>query len=611
MITRCPECGTKFRISVDLIRADDSSVRCGDCMTVFDARAQLVDEASESTYLADSARERAARLRYEQQASLKRSMTPSGSTDASASAATGNYNDGHGEEWLDQERGNDQPQRNSVSEQTSDKHPPRGQLFIDRRESETDLDLENAETIAFQPLNQFADESPEPQDRAGHRSPEVELAELNQPGANTAQQHSAERYTTGQHSKGHYTKEQYTAGQGPATATPEELNPEGHHASEASALDDYSRRIDPLINPDEKAIEFERTLALEGLALEGLTGIESDYPERQQSVRQRSVLEKSIETASPQAETTARAGGYGGEHRFDPPARVTGLSKDPESIVPQTQGRNRVDFKNDPDIVNRPMDPPRSERHLSGAHRSSYHQPDAVGYDRSAESKGPGESNRSGEYDRGYKHGYAAGDDQSEHFSLDSPRGSQYRSESATSMREHLSEHRVAIDTDDEVEYLPQARSGKRGWALLALLVAGCAAAFYARDDIAKSNLPQQVRAMFCSVAGCELPVASNISDLELLRQKVFSHSSIEGALVVSIDVVNNAVFPQPYPVLSITMANSLGESVAQRNFIPEDYLESYSGTETLAAGKPTRINIDIIDPGADAESFEMEFRQQ
>ena len=323
------------------------------------------------------------------------------------------------------------------------------------------------------------------------------------------------------------------------------------------------------------------------------------------------MLEKSIETASPQAETTARAGGYGGEHRFDPPARVTGLSKDPESIVPQTQDRNRVDFKNDPDIVNRPMDPPRSERHLSGAHRSSYHQPDAVGYDRSAESKGPGESNRSGEYDRGYKHGYAAGDDQSEHFSLDSPRGSQYRSESATSMREHLSEHRVAIDTDDEVEYLPQARSGKRGWALLALLVAGCAAAFYARDDIAKSNLPQQVRAMFCSVAGCELPVASNISDLELLRQKVFSHSSIEGALVVSIDVVNNAVFPQPYPVLSITMANSLGESVAQRNFIPEDYLESYSGTETLAAGKPTRINIDIIDPGADAQSFEMEFRQQ
>ena len=611
MITRCPECGTKFRISVDLIRADDSSVRCGDCMTVFDARAQLVDEASESTYLADSARERAARLRYEQQASFKRSMTPSGSADASASAATGNYNDGHGEEWLDQERGNDQPQRNSVSEQTSDKHPPRGQLFIDRRESETDLDLENAETIAFQPLNQFADESPEPQDRAGHRSPEVELAELNQPGANTAQQHSAELYTTGQYSKEHYTKEQYTAGQGPATATPEELNPEGHHAGEASALDDYSRRIDPLINPDEKAIEFEQTLALEGLALEGLTGIESDYPERQQSVRQRSVLEKSIETASPQAETTARAGGYGGEHRFDPPARVTGLSKDPESIVPQTQARNRVDFENDPDVVNRPIGPPRSERHLSGTHRSSYHQPDAVGYDRSAENRGFSESNRSGEYEHGYKHGYSAGDDQSEHFSLDSPRESQDRSESATSMREHLSEHSVAIDTYDEVEDLPRARSSKRGWALLALLAAGCAAAFYARDDIAKSNLPQPVRALFCSVAGCELPVASNISDLELLRQKVFSHSSIEGALVVSIDVVNNAVFPQPYPVLSITMANSLGESVAQRDFTPQDYLESYSGTETLGAGKPTRINIDIIDPGVDAQSFEMEFRQQ
>ncbi len=610
MITRCPECGTKFRISVDLIRAEDSSVRCGDCMSVFDARAQLVDEASESTYLADSARERAARLRYDQQSSLKGSMAPHGSADASASAASASYNDGHGEEWVDQGKDIDYPQGIPATEQAGEKHPPRGQLLIDRRESETDLDLENADTIAFQPLNPQTGKSPEPQGRSGHQSPEVELADLNQPGSNSAQQYSTE----------HYTAEQYRVEQGSVRATPEALNPEalnleGHGASEASVLDDYSRRIDPLINPDEKAIEFERTLALEGLALEGLTGIESDYPARQQSVRQSSLLEKSIETASPQAETTARAGGYGGEHRFDQPARVTGLSKDPESIARQTQARDRVDFTNDPDIVNRPIGPPRSERHLGGAHRSSYHQPDSVGYDRSAENRGHNEHNRSGEYgprhEHGYNPGYTAGDDQAEHYSLDQPRKSQDRSESAASMREHLSEHSVAIDTVDEFEDGPEARSSSRGWALFALLAACCAAAFYARDDIAKSNLPQPVRALFCSVTGCELPVASNISDLELLRQKVFSHSTIEGALVVSIDVVNNAVFPQPYPVLSITMANSLGESVAQRDFVPQDYLESYNGTETLAVGKPTRINIDIVDPGVDAQSFEMEFRQQ
>ena len=53
------------------------------------------------------------------------------------------------------------------------------------------------------------------------------------------------------------------------------------------------------------------------------------------------------------------------------------------------------------------------------------------------------------------------------------------------------------------------------------------------------------------------------------------------------------------------------GEAVAQRDFSPSDYLESYSGDETLAAGKPTRINIDIVDPGEDAQSFEMEFREQ
>jgi predicted Zn finger-like uncharacterized protein len=44
MITRCPACGTSFRVQPDQLAARDGQVRCGQCSTVFDAQATLVTE---------------------------------------------------------------------------------------------------------------------------------------------------------------------------------------------------------------------------------------------------------------------------------------------------------------------------------------------------------------------------------------------------------------------------------------------------------------------------------------------------------------------------------------------------------------------------------------
>jgi len=45
MITRCPTCGTGFRVQADQLAARDGRVRCGRCATIFDARATLVTES--------------------------------------------------------------------------------------------------------------------------------------------------------------------------------------------------------------------------------------------------------------------------------------------------------------------------------------------------------------------------------------------------------------------------------------------------------------------------------------------------------------------------------------------------------------------------------------
>jgi predicted Zn finger-like uncharacterized protein len=45
MFTRCPNCHTIFRVSDDQLRAADGKVCCGQCRTVFDARAALLDQS--------------------------------------------------------------------------------------------------------------------------------------------------------------------------------------------------------------------------------------------------------------------------------------------------------------------------------------------------------------------------------------------------------------------------------------------------------------------------------------------------------------------------------------------------------------------------------------
>ncbi len=44
MVTRCPACGTSFRVQADQLAARGGQVRCGQCATVFDAQASLVAE---------------------------------------------------------------------------------------------------------------------------------------------------------------------------------------------------------------------------------------------------------------------------------------------------------------------------------------------------------------------------------------------------------------------------------------------------------------------------------------------------------------------------------------------------------------------------------------
>jgi len=53
-ITRCPKCGTSFRVGVAHLNSAKGAVRCGSCLNIFNAKQNLVVEESSSAKLASS-----------------------------------------------------------------------------------------------------------------------------------------------------------------------------------------------------------------------------------------------------------------------------------------------------------------------------------------------------------------------------------------------------------------------------------------------------------------------------------------------------------------------------------------------------------------------------
>ncbi|MEN5167882.1 MJ0042-type zinc finger domain-containing protein, partial [Achromobacter kerstersii] len=51
LTTRCPQCGTSFKVVPDQLRVRNGLVRCGACSTVFDGRACLLPESGAPTTL--------------------------------------------------------------------------------------------------------------------------------------------------------------------------------------------------------------------------------------------------------------------------------------------------------------------------------------------------------------------------------------------------------------------------------------------------------------------------------------------------------------------------------------------------------------------------------
>lgn len=148
-------------------------------------------------------------------------------------------------------------------------------------------------------------------------------------------------------------------------------------------------------------------------------------------------------------------------------------------------------------------------------------------------------------------------------------------------------------------------------WAgINALLLAGLLVQLVhvQREAFAQNPSMRPLVADLCRVVGCTLEPRRAVDRIELVRRNVYAHPNVDDALIIDAKFVNNAPFPQPYPILTVSLGDLRGEPLIRRNFRPREYRPELDPNARMAPGSPVRVTLEVRDPGRDARTFELGF---
>ncbi len=155
---------------------------------------------------------------------------------------------------------------------------------------------------------------------------------------------------------------------------------------------------------------------------------------------------------------------------------------------------------------------------------------------------------------------------------------------------------------------------GRRiGLLLIILLFSATLVAQYAWYNQDRFSVDARYRNVFsfvCEQLACELPDYSEIAAIQSDNLTVRSHPNREDGLMVTVEIRNTANFEQRFPILILSFNNSNNDTIALREFAPEEYLDpGLREFEFMPVISPVQITIPIIDPGPDAVNYTLAFR--
>jgi len=117
--------------------------------------------------------------------------------------------------------------------------------------------------------------------------------------------------------------------------------------------------------------------------------------------------------------------------------------------------------------------------------------------------------------------------------------------------------------------------------------------------------LGSAVRALYGAM-GAPLPQPASLSAYELRQWGVTGDPDANGTLRVRASILNTAAQLQPYPLLRVTLADRFGKKIGARDFEPGEYMGKPTA-RLLAPGERVDATLAILDPGKNAEGFEID----
>jgi predicted Zn finger-like uncharacterized protein len=113
------------------------------------------------------------------------------------------------------------------------------------------------------------------------------------------------------------------------------------------------------------------------------------------------------------------------------------------------------------------------------------------------------------------------------------------------------------------------------------------------------------LRALYAG-AGAPVPSSANLAAYQLRQWGVSGGPEADGTLRVRASILNGAAQLEAFPLLRVKLANRFGTGIGARDFEPSEYLGKPTA-RYMNPGEQVDATMDILDPGKNAEGFEID----
>lgn len=143
---------------------------------------------------------------------------------------------------------------------------------------------------------------------------------------------------------------------------------------------------------------------------------------------------------------------------------------------------------------------------------------------------------------------------------------------------------------------------------LMVALIAG-QYGYFMRNDLARFPQLRPWLEKLCDVTGCTIPLMYTPQLIKLVSRDIRTHPTEKDALQVRARILNEAAYPQAYPVLRVELSDVNGKVIASRLFQPNEYLPQGVDIEAGIDSKAQAdVELDLLDPSRAAVGFEFGF---